>query len=186
MLDDRKTAILSAVVQEYIATAQPGGFDPHRRRARRAGVVGDRAQRDGRARAGGLPRPAAHVGRAHPDRQGLPLLRRPPRRARAASTRRRSARSATSSAPPTAGWRRCSTARPTCSPTLTNYAAVVVGPRPAAVEVRSVQIVGLSSTRGDGRRRARQRHRRERADRARRRRQRRPPRRGLGPPRRAS
>ena len=108
MLDDRKTAILSAVVQEYIATALPGGFDPHRRRARRSGVLGHGAQRDGGARAGGLPRPAPHVGRPHPHRQGLPLLRRPPRHARARSIARRRAGRRVLPLGRTAGWRRCS------------------------------------------------------------------------------
>ena len=62
-------------------------LDPHRRRAGRRRVVGDRAQRDGGARAGGLPRPAPHVGGPDPDRQGLPVLRRPSRRARPARRR---------------------------------------------------------------------------------------------------
>ena len=79
MLDDRKTAILSAVVQEYITTAQPVGSSHIATRVGHRRVAGDRPQRDGGARAGGLPGPAPHVGRAHPDRQGLPLLRRPPR-----------------------------------------------------------------------------------------------------------
>ena len=40
MLDDRKTAILSAVVQEYISTAQPVGSNLHRR-----GSVASRCRR---------------------------------------------------------------------------------------------------------------------------------------------
>jgi hypothetical protein len=74
-----------AVVQEYIATAQPVGSTTSPTRPG-SGVVGHGAQRDGRARAGGLPRPAAHVGRAGPDRQGLPVLRRPPDHAGIGST----------------------------------------------------------------------------------------------------
>ena len=43
-----------------------------------AGVLGHRPLRDGGARARGLSRAAPHERRSHPDRQGLPLLRRPP------------------------------------------------------------------------------------------------------------
>ena len=49
-----------------------------------AGVLGHGALRDGRVGAGGLSRPAAHERRPHPDRQGLPVLRRPPDDARCA------------------------------------------------------------------------------------------------------
>ena len=51
---------------------------PRRRRTGGQGLLGHRALRDGGPRARGLPGPAPHQRRAHPDRQGLPLLRRPP------------------------------------------------------------------------------------------------------------
>ena len=78
MLDERKAAILRAVVEEYIETAQPVGSGHVADCARGPGLVGHRAQRDGRPRAGGLPPPAPHQRRPHPHRQGLPLLRRQP------------------------------------------------------------------------------------------------------------
>ena len=69
---------------------------------------------------------------------------------------------------------------------MTNYAAVVVGPQAGGVEVRSVQIVGLSSTMatvvvvfGNG-------SVESEPIAAARRRRRRPGRRGVGPPRRRS
>ena len=82
MLDERKAAILRAVVEEYIDTAQPVGSAHVVRSSGRAGVVGHRAQRHGHPRAGGLPPPAPHQRRPGPHREGLPLLRRPPRRSR--------------------------------------------------------------------------------------------------------
>ena len=54
MLDDRKTAILGAVIQEYIATAQPVGSTHIADAPQHPGVVGDRAQRDESARVRGL------------------------------------------------------------------------------------------------------------------------------------
>ena len=55
MLDDRKAAILRAVVEEYIDTAQPVGSGHVARAAGVDGVVGDGPQRDGGPRARGLP-----------------------------------------------------------------------------------------------------------------------------------
>ena len=54
----------------------------------------------------GLSGAAPHQRRAHPDGQGLPLLRRPPDRARASSARPSARRSPTSSTRSTARWRR--------------------------------------------------------------------------------
>ena len=117
MLDDRKTAILSAVVQEYIATALPVGSthiaDAPGVRVSSATVRNEMAVLE---QEGYLVQPHTSAGRIPTDKGyrffvdhlGAPG---PPRRA----PRRR--RSATSSAPPTAGSRRCSTARRTCSPT---------------------------------------------------------------------
>ena len=54
------------------------------RAAQPRGLPGDRAQRHGGAGGRGLHRPAAHQRRAHPDRQGLPALRRQARGRQAA------------------------------------------------------------------------------------------------------
>ena len=59
-------------------------LESHRRRACHPRVLRHGPQRDGLPRERGLPGPAAHVGRSHPDRQGVPVLRRPPQRARPA------------------------------------------------------------------------------------------------------
>ena len=176
MLDERKTAILSAVVQEYIATALPVGSTHIADAPGDPGVAGDGAQRDGRARAGGLPRPAAHVGRADPDRQGLPLLRRPPRDARAARPAhqrhgrrvlRLGPRPARGDAAP-----HVRPARPADQLRRRRRRAEGRGRGGALGAARRPLVDG-----GDGRRRARQRRGRERDDRARRRRHRRPGRR---------
>ena len=82
VLDDRKAAILRAVVEEYIETAQPVGSGHVACSARGQRVVGHGAQRHGHARAGGLPRPAPHQRRPGAHREGLPVLRRHARRAR--------------------------------------------------------------------------------------------------------
>ena len=72
-----KSAILRAVVQQYIETAQPVGSANVVVEPTDVGVSpGDGAQRDDAARARGLPGPAAHVGRSDPHREGLPVLRR--------------------------------------------------------------------------------------------------------------
>ena len=110
MLDERKTAILRAVVQEYIDDRAAGRAPPRGQRAGRPRVVGDGPQRDGGARAGGLPassrtpRPAgcrptratASSSTTSPTRAALDavrrqqvrrLLRQRPRRARADAAR---------------------------------------------------------------------------------------------------
>ena len=69
MLDERKAAILRAVVEEYIDTRPAGRLGPRRRRARGRGVAGHRPQRDGAARAGGLPaQPHTSAGRIPTDK----------------------------------------------------------------------------------------------------------------------
>ena len=78
-LDDRKAAILKSVVTGYVETAQPVGssqvahdlvieVSPATVRADMAALERD-----------GLPDPSPHERGPHPDRQGLPLLRRPSR-----------------------------------------------------------------------------------------------------------
>ena len=63
-LDERKATILRAIVEEYVPTAQPVGSQTDRALARPRRVERHGAQRHDRARARGLPRAAAHVGRA--------------------------------------------------------------------------------------------------------------------------
>ena len=117
MLDDRKAAILSAVVQEYIATAHPVGSthiaDAPGVRVSSATVRNEMAVLE---QEGYLIQPHTSAGRVPTDkgyRFFVDHLASP------GSHRRRhpAARSASSSAPPTAGWSRCSTARRTCWPT---------------------------------------------------------------------
>ena len=114
MLDDRKTAILSAVVQEYIASALPVGSthiaDAPGVRVSSATVRNEMAvlEQEGylvqpHTSAGRIPTDKGyrffvdHLATPGPDRRGDPR-----------------ARSATSSAPLTGASRRCSTARRTC------------------------------------------------------------------------
>ena len=157
-------------MQEYIATAQPVGRRTSPR-ARGQRLVGHRPQRDGRARAGGLPRPAPHVGRPDPHRQGLPVLRRPPRARRVRSTPRDASRcGAFFDSRPRPRSRRCCTDTTDLLADLTDYAAVVVGPPTEAATVRSVQLVGLSRRAPSGRGRARNGTVEKRDHRARRRR----------------
>ena len=115
MLDERKTAILSAVVQEYITTALPVGSthiaDAPGVRVSPATVRNEMAVLE---QEGYLVQPHTSAGR-DPDRQGVPVLRRPPRRA-GRIDQPPTPRSASSSPPLTAGSRRCCTARPICSP----------------------------------------------------------------------
>src|SRR4029079_13607946 len=91
-LDERKASILRAIVEEYVETAQPVGSQTVARSsclgvssatirndmtvlAREGFIVHpDRSHGVG---AGGVHRPAPHVGRAGPHRPRLPLLRRP-------------------------------------------------------------------------------------------------------------
>ena len=65
-------------VRSWRDTSRPRCRSAARRwpRQRHQRVVGDHPQRDGRPRAGRLPRAAAHQRRAHPHRQGLPPVRR--------------------------------------------------------------------------------------------------------------
>ncbi len=144
MLDERKAAILRAVVEEYIHTAQPVGSghvaDAPGVEVSSATVRNDMAA----ARAGGLPPPAAHLGRAGPHRQGLPLLRRRSSPARPARP---------SVGPPGAGVLRHRPRRPRADAARHHPPAVRPhrlrrrrGRRrtPEAAEVRSAQLVGLA------------------------------------------
>ena len=143
MLDERKAAILRAVVEEYIETAQPVGLGP-RRPAPGVDVSSATVRNEMAApRARGLPAPAPHQRRAGAHREGLPLLRRhaaPTRPARRAVGR---SRCAPSSPGPTASSSRCSHDTSRLLSDLTHYAARGRRARPAeAPRVRSVQLVG--------------------------------------------
>ena len=145
MLDDRKTAILSAVVQEYIASALPVGSthiaDAPGVRVSSATVRNEMAVLE---QEGYLVQPHTSAGRIPTDKGyrffvdhlGTPG---PRRRVDPADDRRLLP----------LGPRRLEEMLHHTSELLarmTNYAAVVVGPQAGGVEVRSAQIVGLSST----------------------------------------
>ena len=63
-LDERKAAILRAIVEQYVDTAQPVGSQTVTQHGRARRLGRHRAQRDVGARAGRLHRPAAHRRRA--------------------------------------------------------------------------------------------------------------------------
>ena len=145
MLDERKAAILRAVVEEYIETAQPVGSTP-RRAAPVCGVLGDGAQRHGHPRARGLPPPAPHQRRAGAHREGLPVLRRPPGRPRPAPRAASPSRCARSSPRPTASWSQLLHRHHAgCSPTSRSTPRWSSRPPPSAATIRSVQLVGLDA-----------------------------------------
>ena len=113
MLDDRKTAILSAVVQEYIATAQPVGSS-HIATASGIGVSSATVRNEMAVleQEGFLIQPHTSAGRIPTDkgyRFFVDHLASP--RTLDAAVR---VRSATSSRPPTAGSKRCCTRPPIC------------------------------------------------------------------------
>ncbi|MGI9051635.1 MAG: heat-inducible transcriptional repressor HrcA [Ilumatobacteraceae bacterium] len=145
MLDDRKTAILSAVVQEYIATAQPVGSthiaDAPGVRVSSATVRNEMAVLE---QEGYLTQPHTSAGRIPTDkgyRFFVDRLVAPGRLDQAA-------RAEVGDFFRSAHGRLEEMLHQTSDllAHLTNYAAVVVGPRSEAVEVRSVQVVALSST----------------------------------------
>jgi heat-inducible transcriptional repressor len=145
MLDDRKTAILSAVVQEYIATALPVGSthiaDAPGVRVSSATVRNEMAVLE---QEGYLVQPHTSAGRIptdkgyrffvdHLSRPGLvdmATLAQVGDFFRTAHGRLEEMLHSTSD----------------LLANLTNYAAVVVGPRAGAAEVRSAQLVRLSTT----------------------------------------
>ena len=145
MLDDRKTAILSAVVQEYIATALPVGSthiaDTPGVHVSSATVRNEMAVLE---QEGYLIQPHTSAGRIPTDKGYRFFVDHlaTPGRIDAAT------RSQVGEFFRTAHGRLEEMLHSTSDllATLTNYAAVVVGPRAGAVEVRSVQIVGLSAT----------------------------------------
>ena len=115
MLDERKTAILRAIVQEYIATAQPVGSTHI---AHAPGVhVSSATVRNEMAvleQEGYLVQPHTSAGRVPTDKGYRFFVDHITEPGQARRRRRRSA-SASSSTRRTAASRRCSTTRRTCS-----------------------------------------------------------------------
>jgi heat-inducible transcriptional repressor len=145
MLDDRKTAILSAVVQEYIATALPVGSthiaDAPGVRVSPATVRNEMAVLE---QEGFLVQPHTSAGRIPTDkgyRFFVDHLATPGRLDTATKMQ-------VGEFFRTAHGRLEEMLHHTSDllAQLTNYAAVVVGPRAEAITVRSVQVVGLSPT----------------------------------------
>ncbi len=145
MLDDRKTAILSAVVQEYISTAQPVGSthiaDSPGVRVSSATVRNEMAMLE---QEGYLIQPHTSAGRIPTDkgyRFFVDHLVAPERLDHVA-------RSQVGDFFQSAHGRLEEMLHQTSDllAHLTNYAAVVVGPRAEALAVRNVQVVALSST----------------------------------------
>jgi heat-inducible transcriptional repressor len=145
MLDDRKTAILSAVVQEYIATAQPVGSthiaDAPGVRVSSATVRNEMAVLE---QEGYLVQPHTSAGRIPTDkgyRFFVDNLVSPGRLDQAT-------RQQVGEFFRTAHGRLEEMLYRTSDllAHLTNYAAIVVGPRAEALAVRTVQFVALSST----------------------------------------
>jgi heat-inducible transcriptional repressor len=145
MLDDRKTAILSAVVQEYIATAQPVGSG-HIAEAPTVNVSSATVRNEMAhlEHEGYLVQPHTSAGRIPTDkgyRYFVDHLTRPGRLDKATTRQVGEFFSA-------AHGRLEEMLHQTSNllATLTNNAGVVVGPRAEAVPVRRIQFVSLSST----------------------------------------
>ena len=97
---DRSKRVLAALVREYIASGEPVASSLLVTRGRAGRVVRDRAEHPGAARRRGLRPAAAHLGRPHPDRSRLSLLRRPAARVEAAEPRGDRGRSAAAARQP--------------------------------------------------------------------------------------
>ena len=143
MLDERKTAILSAVVQEYIATAQPVGSS-HIANASGIGVSSATVRNEMSVleQEGYLVQPHTSAGRIPTD-QGYRYFvdhMATPGRVDAATTRQVGEFFAA------AHGRLEAMLHPTSDllTTLTHNAAVVLGPKAEAATIRSAQIVRLS------------------------------------------
>ena len=144
MLDDRKTAILSAVVQEYIATAQPVGSthiaDAPGVRVSSATVRNEMAVLE---QEGYLVQPHTSAGRIPTDKGYRFFVDRLTTPGHLDAV----ARAEVGEFFRTAHGRLEEMLHRTSDllAHLTNYAAVVVAPRAQSAAVRSVQLVGLSS-----------------------------------------
>ena len=161
MLDERKAAILRAVVQEYIETAQPVGSGH---------VARPPASRSSAPRCA-TRWPCSSRRATSPSPTPPPAASRPTRATASSSTtsavpggssRARPARSATFFAHAHGALEQMLQDTSRLLSNLTDYAAVVVGPRPrGGRRCRSVQLVGLAPAGGAGGRRPVQRRRRE-------------------------
>jgi heat-inducible transcriptional repressor len=145
MLDERKTAILSAVVQEYIATAMPVGSmhiaDAPGVRVSSATVRNEMAMLE---QDGYLVQPHTSAGRIPTDKGYRFFVDHlvPHGRLDAATHAQVGQFFASAHGRLEEMLHRTSD----LLADLTNYASLVVGPRPQEVDVRSVQLVGLSNT----------------------------------------
>ncbi len=145
MLDERKTAILSAVVEEYITTAQPVG-STHIATAPGVGVSSAtvRSEMGVLEQEGYLVQPHTSAGRIPTDKGYRFFVDH-----LAAPGRLDAARTAQVGDFFSAAHGRLEEMLHQTSDLLarlTRSASLVVGPRPAAVEVRSVQVVRLSTS----------------------------------------
>jgi heat-inducible transcriptional repressor len=145
MLDERKTAILGAVVQEYIATAQPVG-STHIAHAPGVGVSSATVRNEMAVleQEGYLVQPHTSAGRIPTDKGYRFFVDHltVPGRLDAASVKQVGEFFAAAHGRLEEMLHRTTN----LLSELTTYAAVVVGPRHEAAKVRSAQIVGLSST----------------------------------------
>ena len=144
MLDDRKSAILKAVVQQYIETAQPVGSTNIVEQTD-IGVSSATVRNEMTLleREGYLAQP--HTSRRpHPDREGLPVLRRRTGRARRARARQQTRQVRTFFAHAHGELEEMLKDTSRLLSHLTATTAVVVGEAGESATVRSVQLVGLA------------------------------------------
>src|SRR3954449_12560135 len=144
MLDDRKTAILRAVVQEYISTAQPVGSG-HVARARGVNVSSATVRNEMAVleQEGYLVQPHTSAGRIPTDKGYRFFVDHLAMPGRLDSATRMQVGDFFRTAHGRLEEMLHSTSDLLAE--LTNYAAVVVGPRAQANTVRNVQVVGLSA-----------------------------------------
>jgi len=144
MLDDRKAAILRAVVQEYIATGQPVGS---KHLAETSGVGASpatiRNEMAALEQEGYLHQPHTSAGRVPTDRGYRFFVDSMTERGSLDAGRSQQIRSFFATAHGALEQMLHDTSQLLSD--LTNYAAVVIGPPHEATTVRSVQLVGLSS-----------------------------------------
>ncbi len=144
MLDERKTAILRAVVQEYVETAQPVGSthvaDAPGVRVSSATVRNDMAVLE---QEGYLVQPHTSAGRVPTDKGYRFFVDHLAQPGRLDSVGRAQIGDFFSHAHGALEQMLHDTSRLLAS--LTNYTSMIVGPTPEAAVVRSIQIVGLSA-----------------------------------------
>jgi len=145
MLDDRKTAILATVVQEYIATAQPvGSASVARTPSIQVSSATVRSELAVLEQEGFLVQPHTSSGRIPTDKGYRYFVDHLARPGRLDQTSQRQVGEFFSAAHGRLEEMLHQTSNLLAE--LTHSAAVVVGPRAEAVEVRNVQLVGLSDT----------------------------------------